>query len=111
MHAKFYLFTRVGNAQRVSLISSADPYTGNTSKSWNDLHTIISDQKIWDSLNKYFTDMLRDKTNYNYYRNDHERQVHVVLLPPDPGQGDRRGPAARRPSSRSSAPGSPRATG
>ena len=31
-HAKFYLFTQVGDAQRVSMVSSANPYTGNTTR-------------------------------------------------------------------------------
>ena len=86
-HAKFYLFTRVGNAQRVSLISSANPYTGNTGRSWNDLHTIIDNQKIWDSLNKYFNDMLRDKTNYNYYRTTTSGKYTLYFFPRTPAKG------------------------
>ena len=86
-HAKFYLFTRVGDAQRVSLISSANPYTGNTVESWNDLHTILGDQKIWDSLNQYFTDMLRDKTNYNYYRTTTSGKYTLYFFPRTPAKG------------------------
>ena len=93
MHAKFYLFTRVGDAQRVSLISSANPYTGNTSKSWNDLHTILGDQTIWNSLNKYFTDMLRDKTNYNYFRTTTSGKYTLYFFPRTPAPGNRRGAA------------------
>ena len=87
MHAKFYLFTRVGDAQRVSLISSANPYTGNTSKSWNDLHTILGNQTIWNSLNRYFTDMLRDKTNYNYYRTTTSGKYTLYYFPRTPAKG------------------------
>jgi hypothetical protein len=86
-HAKFYLFTQVGNAQRVSMVSSANPYTGNTSKSWNDIHTIIGDQKIWDSLNLYFTDMLKDKTNYNYYRTTTSGKYTLYYFPRTPAKG------------------------
>jgi hypothetical protein len=87
MHAKFYLFTRVGNAERVSLVSSANPYTGNTSRSWNDVHTIIGDQAIWNSLNKYFTDMLRDQTNYNYYRTTESGKYVLHFFPRTPEAG------------------------
>ena len=86
-HAKFYLFTQVGDAQRVSMVSSANPYTGNTSKSWNDIHTIIGDQKIWDSLNLYFTDMLKDKTNYNYYRTTESGKYTLYFFPRTPAPG------------------------
>ena len=87
MHAKFYLFSQVGGAARVSMISSANPYTGNTSKSWNDLHTILGDQTIWDSLNKYFVDMLRDKTNYNYFRMTRSGKYTLYFFPRTPAPG------------------------
>ena len=86
-HAKFYLFTRVGDAQRVSLVSSANPYTGNTGRSWNDLHTIIGNKTIWDSLNRYFTDMLRDKTNYNYFRMTTSGKYTLYFFPRTPPKG------------------------
>lgn len=47
MHAKFYLFSQAGSAKLVSMVSSANPYTGNTFKSWNDIHTIVGDRKIY----------------------------------------------------------------
>ena len=86
-HAKFYLFSQVGDAQRVSMVSSANPYTGNTTKSWNDIHTILGDQKIWDSLNLYFTDMLKDKTNYNYYRTTESGKYTLYFFPRTPAPG------------------------
>lgn len=68
MHAKFYLFSVAGKSRYVSLISSGNPYSGNTTKSWNNTHTIVRDRTIYDSLSRYFTDMLPDKTNLDYYR-------------------------------------------
>jgi phosphatidylserine/phosphatidylglycerophosphate/cardiolipin synthase-like enzyme len=68
MHAKFYTFSTSGDASRVSLISSANPYTGNTYKSWNDLQTIVNDETVYDSLAKYFDDMRLDIVRKNYYR-------------------------------------------
>ena len=68
IHAKFYLFSVAGKARYVSVISSANPYTGNTYKSWNNSHTVVRDATIYNSLSRYFTDMLPDKNNPNYYR-------------------------------------------
>jgi hypothetical protein len=68
MHAKFYLFSHSGASRNVSMISSANPYTGNTAVSWNNHHIIVGDQKLYDSLNRYFVDMLPDRDQPNYYR-------------------------------------------
>lgn len=87
MHAKFYLFSRVGAASPVSMISSANPYTGNTSKSWNDIHTIVGDKTIYASLNQYFVDMLKDKTNYNYYRTTFSGKYGLYFFPRTPAPG------------------------
>jgi phosphatidylserine/phosphatidylglycerophosphate/cardiolipin synthase-like enzyme len=68
MHAKFFLFSQSGVSRNVSMVSSANPYTGNTSTSWNNLHVIVGDTTIYASLNKYFDDMLPDIDRPNYYR-------------------------------------------
>lgn len=81
MHAKFYLFSQAGSAKLVSMVSSANPYTGNTFKSWNDIHTIVGDQKIYASLDRYFTDMLLDQTNLNYYRTTTSGKYKLYLFP------------------------------
>jgi len=68
MHAKFFMFSTAGDAKLVSMISSANPYTGNTFNSWNNLHTIVGNRTIYRSLKKYFVDMLADKNQPNYFR-------------------------------------------
>jgi len=69
-HAKFYLFSRAGNSKHVSMISSANPYRGNTLISWNNMHTIAGNQKIYTALHKYFYDMLPDRSR-PYYSPSH----------------------------------------
>jgi hypothetical protein len=81
IHAKFYLFSVAGKARNVSMISSANPYTGNTFNSWNNNHTIVGDTKIYNSLSTYFTDMLRDKKDLNYYRVTTSGKYTVYLYP------------------------------
>jgi phosphatidylserine/phosphatidylglycerophosphate/cardiolipin synthase-like enzyme len=68
MHAKFYLFSKVGGAKWVSMVSSANPYTQNVYNSWNNSHTIVNNFTIYRSLSYYFSDMLRDRTDYRYNR-------------------------------------------
>ena len=68
MHAKFFLFSKSGVSETVSMVSSANPYTGNSSVSWNNMHIIVGDKKLYGSLDKYFTDMLPDIDRPNYYR-------------------------------------------
>jgi hypothetical protein len=81
IHAKFYLFSVAGQARYVSMISSANPYTGNTYKSWNNNHMIVGDKRIYYSLSKYFTDMLADKKNLNYYRVTSSGKYTIYLYP------------------------------
>ncbi len=68
MHAKFFLFSQSGASTKVSMISSANLYTGNTRGSWNNIHTLVGDTKMYASLNRYFDDMLLDRDQPNYYR-------------------------------------------
>lgn len=68
MHAKFFLFSQSGSSRYVSMISAANLYTGNTYTSWNNLHTVVGDTKLYASLSRYFDDMLPDRDQPNYYR-------------------------------------------
>jgi phosphatidylserine/phosphatidylglycerophosphate/cardiolipin synthase-like enzyme len=67
MHSKFYLFRKVGTTNYVSMVGSANPDKGNTYNSWNNLHT-MTDKRIYASLSGYFFNLLKDKTDLNYYR-------------------------------------------
>ena len=82
MHSKFYLFSP-GRAtpDYVSMVGSANPYKGNIYNSWNDSHTIVGNKTIYDSLNKYFNDMLKDKTNLNYYRTATSGKYKLYFFP------------------------------
>jgi len=87
MHAKFYLFSQAGTARLVSMVSSANPYTGNTFKSWNDIDTIIGDARIYASLVQYFKDMLKDRTDLNYFRTTTSGLDKLYLYPRAPQVG------------------------
>jgi phosphatidylserine/phosphatidylglycerophosphate/cardiolipin synthase-like enzyme len=68
MHAKFFLFSQSGVSTKVSMISSANLYTGNSGTSWNNHHTIVGNPVIYNALNRYFDDMIQDKDRPNYFR-------------------------------------------
>ncbi len=84
IHSKYYMFSVTGSQRWVSMISSANPYTGNTYNSWNNNHTIANDTKIYFSLNRYFTDMLRDKDDPNYFRVTRSGKYTMYLYPQTP---------------------------
>lgn len=68
MHAKLYLFTRVGSSDLVSMVGSGNISTSPTSQAWNNMVTMVNNQKLYDSNVQYFNDMLKDKSWKNYYR-------------------------------------------
>ena len=67
IHSKVYAFSKVGATPYVSMISSANPHDVNTTVSWNNLHTIVNDKKMYDSVRGYFVDMTKDRNNLDYY--------------------------------------------
>jgi hypothetical protein len=81
MHSKLYLFSKAGRSNWVSIVASANPYTGNTFKSWNNSHTIVGDTRIYNSLNQYFVDLTRDKDNLNYYRTTTSGKYKLYYFP------------------------------
>lgn len=84
MHAKFFLFSRAGNAKNVSMIASANLFTGNTYTSWNNMHTIVNDATMFASLDRYFVDMIKDKNTPNYFRTTTSGANKVYLYPRAP---------------------------
>lgn len=81
MHAKFFLFSSTGTQRHTSMITSANPHKINTEDSWNNLHTIAGDAAIYNSLRRYFIDMLADKTNPRYYRSTSSGNHKLYLFP------------------------------
>jgi len=81
MHAKFFLFSQSGVSKNVSMISSANLYTGNSAGSWNNMHILVGDTTMYASLNKYFVDMLPDKDQPNYYRTTSDGRYKAYMFP------------------------------
>ena len=68
IHVKYYLFSQVGAAKNVSIISSANPHRVNIYNSFNNSHTIVEGSKpvIYNRLMKYFSDMTLNRQNHAY---------------------------------------------
>jgi len=68
IHVKYYLFSQVGAAKNVSIISSANPHRVNIYNSFNNSHTIVEGNKpiIYNRLMKYFSDMTLNRQNHAY---------------------------------------------
>ena len=71
------------------MISSANPHSVNTKNSWNNLHTIARNKRIYDSVRGYFLDMRKDRTNLDYYnkRKPIASGKYAMLLLPAEGPG------------------------
>jgi hypothetical protein len=87
MHAKFYLFSAVGASQFVSMISSANITSTNSKKSWNNIHTVVGDAKVYESLKTYLDDMVKDKRDRHYYRTTSSGKYKLYLFPRAPKPG------------------------
>ena len=68
IHVKYYLFSQVGAAKNVSIISSANPHRVNIYNSFNNSHTIVEGAKpvIYKQLMTYFRDMTLNRQNHRY---------------------------------------------
>ncbi|GAA3694139.1 hypothetical protein GCM10022204_07380 [Microlunatus aurantiacus] len=71
IHGKYYLFSQVGAAKNVSIISSANPHRVNIYNSFNNSHTIVEGSKpdLYNRLMTYFNDMTTNRQDHLYGNN------------------------------------------
>jgi phosphatidylserine/phosphatidylglycerophosphate/cardiolipin synthase-like enzyme len=81
IHSKLYLFSRTGGATQVSMNSSANPAETGVSKSWNNTYTTVGDKTLYDANVDNFNDMLRDKTNTDYYHTVESGKLKEYFFP------------------------------
>lgn len=61
LHAKMYLFSRAGSSKWVTMVSSANPTDLQAGVAWNNIYTIVGDEKIYQAMVAAFLQMSRDK--------------------------------------------------
>jgi hypothetical protein len=67
MHAKLYLFSTAGTSKLVSMVGSANQ-ASSSAASWNNMNTTVGNATVYNSVAKYFDDMIKDKNDPGYYR-------------------------------------------
>ena len=86
IHAKIYLFSRVGSASNVSMVGSANPYYHNVFNSWNNMQTIVNNATIYNSLSAYFNEMLDEPNDGNAYRETTSGAYKLYFFPKASGK-------------------------
>lgn len=54
MHAKFFSFSKVGNARHVTMVGSNNLTRHNSDEQWSDLYTVVGDQPYYRTFRKWF---------------------------------------------------------
>jgi hypothetical protein len=81
MHAKFYLFSKAGNASHVAMFGSSNLSINSAELAWNNQYTTVGEPQLYAMLYKYFLYMTKDITNENYYRAKSFGKVKLYLYP------------------------------
>ena len=83
-HAKLYLFSTTGAAQRVSMVGSGNPTMTQAEVGWNDLFTLVDDQVLYNGFVEYFDAMVGSAETLDevdYYRWIGSGSVRAVFTP------------------------------
>jgi len=60
-HAKYYMFSQVGNVPRVVMQGSANLTLASTNNQWNDVITHVRSKPVWNFFDKIFTQASADR--------------------------------------------------
>jgi phosphatidylserine/phosphatidylglycerophosphate/cardiolipin synthase-like enzyme len=60
-HAKFYMFSQVGNVPRVVMQGSANLTLASTNNQWNDINTHVRSKPVWNFYDRIFTQAQADR--------------------------------------------------
>ena len=60
-HAKFYLFSATGNGKPVVMFGSNNLMSFAANVHWNDLYTVVGNQKMFDDFSRIFGQMAQDR--------------------------------------------------
>lgn len=60
-HAKFFMFSRVGQMPRVVMQGSANFTVASANNQWNDIYTHVRNRGVWDYYSRVFEEAARDR--------------------------------------------------
>ncbi|MGH3470339.1 MAG: phospholipase D-like domain-containing protein, partial [Thermocrispum sp.] len=88
MHAKFFLFSRVGRSQRVVMVSSANLTHGGARRGWNDAFTAAGNYRLYGAHRIVFEEMAKNRGVAKPYRVTTSHRYRAFFFP-RPGDGTR----------------------
>lgn len=89
-HSKFFLFSKVGRAERVMMQGSANFTLASTNNQWNDVFTHVGSKRVWDFGRQVFQEAAKDRPAKHPYATEFINNFRLIMFPntgkqvPDP---------------------------
>jgi hypothetical protein len=80
-HSKFVLFSHTGTAKKVVMLGSLNMKLNGSENQWNDLLTVNTAPKLYDTLYGVFREMKRDRLAKPAYISKEFGRYHLYVLP------------------------------
>jgi hypothetical protein len=80
-HSKFFLFSKVGRAERVVMQGSANFTTASTTNQWNDIYTHTQNRQVWKFYTRIFNQAAKDKPVYPAYADKKLDKFRMIAFP------------------------------
>ena len=80
-HSKFFLFSKVGRAERVVMQGSANFTVASTTNQWNDIYTHTQNRKVWGFYTRIFNQAARDKPVFPAYADKKLDKFRLIAFP------------------------------
>ncbi len=80
-HSKLFIFSKVGNAKRVVMSTSANATEVSVNSQWNDLFTMVENKKIYRGFMEAFQESAKDEPVNRAYRKFKGRAVTGYVYP------------------------------
>ncbi len=80
-HSKFFLFSKVGRAERVVMQGSANFTVASTTNQWNDIYSHTQNRQVWKFYTRIFDQAAKDKAVYPAYRDKNLGKFRLIAFP------------------------------
>ena len=80
-HSKFFLFSKVGRAERVVMQGSANFTVASTTNQWNDIYTHTQNRQVWRFYTRIFNQAAQDKPVFPAYADKKLDKFRMIAFP------------------------------
>lgn len=80
-HAKFFMFSKVGDVKRVVMQGSANFTLASTNNQWNDIYTHTRTRGVWRFYNQVFHEAARDKKAKRPFASKQFKGYRLIMFP------------------------------